>query len=429
MPRVPGGGLHQKPRTTYKRARRARHGGESSERVESRTPPPNQRTARILTAAAMEAPPLNARNPGVPHCLGNIFSVLGPYLGFADLLALRLVCREWRRTCCALGFAPPSFPWLMLPPLATRGPGPAASTRRRFYNIPGGRAYSYEVPAYHRCVATGGGWLVLAAVDPPRRLELTNPVTGMRQILPWPFGDKGYEGIRAVLTSSPADPACFLTVATDRTIAYCRPGGGGGWATLRAPGYRHDTIGSDIVAVGSTVYLVDERRRLWRAELAAPEPKVERRDTAFAVAHGDNNRWSHHLFESFGNVHLVVSDERHKRVGLFSLDWQARMWMRRSASVLVDRVLLLGHGCSAAVPASAAAGRAPGTVLFAREAWDPLHVGSSVRDGSQQWFWSEMRLDAGVDDQMVMRKTLPHWPGLFTAGDSFWFFPAIDRGQ
>jgi hypothetical protein len=74
------------------------------------------------------------------------------------------------------------------------------------------------------------------------------------------------------------------------------------------------------VAVGSTVYLVDERRRLWRSELAASEPKVERRDTAFTVTHGDKKRWSHHLFESFGNVHLVVSDERHKRVGLFSLD-------------------------------------------------------------------------------------------------------------
>ncbi|GJM91401.1 hypothetical protein PR202_ga07765 [Eleusine coracana subsp. coracana] len=221
-------------------------------------------------------------------------------------------------------------------------------------------------------------------------------------------------------------------------IAYCRPcraprGGGanavGVWATLRAPGFRHDTVASDIAAVGSTVYLVDERRKLWRADLAVAEPKVERRDTAFALP-GSPERWAHHLVELFGNVHLVVSDQRLRRVALFRLDWQARMWMPKAASILGDRVMLLGHGCSVAVPASAAPGRAPGTVLFARQPWDIPQVGSSSdRDGAQQWFWSECRLGAGAGDQIVMRKTVPHWPGFFCPGDSFWFFPGIDRGE
>ncbi|TVU01619.1 hypothetical protein EJB05_52922, partial [Eragrostis curvula] len=388
----------------------------------------------------MAAPPLNAAGggPRVPLSRGDIIlALVGAYLSFADRLALRLVCRDWRRSCRRLGgVAPPPFPWLMLPPLAApRGTAAHAPPppRRRFYDIPGGRAYAYDVPAYHRCVATGGGWLVLAAVDPPRRLVLANPITGARRVLAWPFGEKGSEGIRAALTSSPADPACFLAVATDRLIAYCRPGraGGGGWATLRAPGYRHDTIASDMVAVGSAVYLVDERRKIWRADLAAAEPKVERRDTAFGLPEeGEEDRWSHYLVEAFGNVHLVVSDERHRRLALFRLNWHPRTWVPSDASVLGDRVLLLGHGCSAAVPASAAAGRAPGTVLFARQPLETLHVGADIRDpaGAQQWFWSELRLDAGVDDPIVMRKTVPHWPGFFTAGDSFWFFPGIDRG-
>ncbi|GJN20059.1 hypothetical protein PR202_gb07385 [Eleusine coracana subsp. coracana] len=34
---------------------------------------------------------------------------------------------------------------------------------------------------------------------------------------------------------------------------------------------------------------------------------MERRDTAFALP-GNPERWAHHLVESFGNVHLVVSD-------------------------------------------------------------------------------------------------------------------------
>lgn len=382
----------------------------------------------------MAAPPLNAGSPRVTSTLGDIiFALVWPYLRFPDLLALRLVCRQWRRSCRLTGIQPPPFPWLMLPPLAA-APGTA---RRRFYDIPAGRAFAYEVPPFQRCVGTGGGWLVLAAVDPPRRLTLMNPITGAMHVLKWPFSDKSSEGIRAVLTSSPADPACLLAVAADRMIAYYRrPGRAGafdGWATLRAPGFRHDTVASDIVAVGSTVYLVDERRKLWRADLAIQEPKVERRDTAFAMpASHAGDKWAHHLVESFGNVHLVVTDERCRRVALFSMNWQARMWMPKSASVLGDRVLLLGHGCSAAVPASAAPGHAPGTVLIARQPWNPVHVGSSSnRDAAQQWFWSELRLDdAGVDGQMmVMRKTVSHWPGFFTAGDSFWFFPGIDRGE
>jgi hypothetical protein len=376
-------------------------------------------------------PPLNAaRNPRDLRCLGNIiFSLVGPYLRFADVLALRLVCRQWRICIRSIGVDAPSFPWLMLPPLATRRHSPPALLRS-FYDIPGGRAYSYEVPTYHRCVATGGGWLVLAAVDTPRRMVLANPITGAMKVLPWPFGDKApvSEGIRAVLTCSPADPSCFLAVATDRLIAFCRPGrGGGGWATLRAPGYRHDAACSDMVAVGSTVYLVDERRKLWRAELAAPEPRLERRDTAFALQQQGDSRWSNYLMESFGNVHLVVSDQRHKHVALYQLDWQERIWLRKAASVLGDRVLLLGHGCSAAVPASTATGHRPGAVLFARQTLDPLLVGSTICD--QQWFWSQSRLDSEVDDLIVLKKTVPHWPGAFTAGDSFWFFPSIDRGQ
>jgi hypothetical protein len=109
---------------------------------------------------------------------------------------------------------------------------------------------------------------------------------------------------------------------------------------LRAPGYHHDAACSDMVAVGSTVYLVDERKKLWHAELAALKS---------------------------------------------------------------------------------------GAVLFARQTLDPLLVSSTVRD--QQWFWLESLVDAGVDDLIVLKKTVPHWPGAFTANDSFWFFLSIDRGQ
>jgi hypothetical protein len=38
-----------------------------------------------------------------------------------------------------------------------------------------------------------------------------------------------------------------------------------------------------MVAVGSMVYLVNERMKLWCGEHAAPEPKVERRDTTFTL--------------------------------------------------------------------------------------------------------------------------------------------------
>lgn len=318
---------------------------------------------------------------------------------------------------------------MLPPPSATRGPAPApgAAQRRAFYDIAGGRTYEYAVPAFHRCVASRGGWIVLAAVDPPRRLVLVNPITGAQGVVAWPFGDKGSEGFHAVLTSSPADPACFLVVATDRLVAYCRPVRGGGWVTLRAPGFRYDTAGSDFVAVGATVYLVDERRKLWRADLAAAEPKVERRDTAFALPQGE--MWRHFLLESLGHVHLVVSDEHHKRLALFRLDWHARLWVRAAAAVLGDRVLLLGRGCSAAVPTLAAARRAPGTVLVARQPWSFMHAGSIARGGGQLWFWTESRLDAGPDDHMVLKKTVPHRPGVFTAGDSFWFFPGIDPSE
>jgi hypothetical protein len=50
--------------------------------------------------------------------------------------------------------------------------------------------------------------------------------------------------------------------------------------------------------------------------------------------------------------------------------------------------------------------------------------------GEQPWFWTESRLGAGLDDdQLVMRKTVPHRPGQLTTGDSFWFFPAIDQSD
>ncbi|KAL6641432.1 hypothetical protein ACP70R_019613 [Stipagrostis hirtigluma subsp. patula] len=373
--------------------------------------------------------PASPRDPPPNSRAGRTLALLAPYLRFADHLSMRLVSREWRRACRLAGRAPPPFPWLMLPAPAERAP--AAAARRLFYDIPAGRTYAYAVPAYHRCVASRGGWLVLAALDPPRRLVLANPVTGARCVLAWPFGEKSAEGFHAVLTASPADPACFLAVATDRLVAYCRPGRrGGGWATLRAPGFRYDTAGSDVVSVGATVYLVDERRKLWRADLSAAEPKVERRDTAFAIPQGE--RWRHYLVESLGHVHLVVLDDHQKHMGLFRLDWHSRLWVPTAAAGLGDSVLLLGRGCSAAVPASAAL-RAPGTVLVARQPWSFLHVGSTAHGGGggggQQWFWTESRMGAGMEDQLVLKKTVPQRPGMFTAGDSFWFFPGIDPSE
>ncbi|PAN48599.1 hypothetical protein PAHAL_9G394200 [Panicum hallii] len=397
-----------------------------------RTPP----SRRAAMAAA--APPYPGSARARPRRLpgDHIIAALAPHLRFADHLAHRIVCRSWRRGCRLIGRAPPPFPWLMLPPTAASGaaPDPGTPQRRVFYDIPGGRSYAYPVPASYRYVASRGGWLVLVASDPPRRLVVLNPITAMRLVVSWPFGEDPTEGFHAVLTASLADPMCFLAVATDRLVKYCRPTlGGGDWATLRAPGFRYDTACSDLVSVGTMVYLMDERRKLWRADLAAAEPKVERRDTAFVLPPGE--RWRHYLVESLGHVLLVVSDDHHKRIGLYRLNWDARLWVRMPASGLGDGVLLLGRGCSAAVPASAAAGRLPGSVLVVRQPWRStfVHMGlnfSGDGGGEQPWFWTESRLGAGLDDdQLVMRKTVPQRPGKFTTGDSFWFFPAIDQSD
>jgi hypothetical protein len=45
------------------------------------------------------------------------------------------------------------------------------------------------------------------------------------------------------------------------------------------------------------------------------------------------------------------------------------------------------------------------------------------------WFWSETRLNNGSDGLLVMKKKMNHREGQFTAGDSFWFFPAIDPDE
>jgi hypothetical protein len=396
-------------------------------------------TSPSRRAAMAAAPNPNPRSAGDrPNRLrgDDIITALAPHIRFADHLIHRVVCRAWRRSCRLIGRAPPPFPWLMLPPPpAASGPAPApgAPQRRVFYDIPGGRSYAYPVPASYRYVASRGGWLVLAASDPPRRLVVLNPITAAKVVVSWPFGENPAEGLHAVMTASLADPACFLVVATDRVIKYCRPALGGDWATLRAQGFRFDTACSDLVSVGATVYLMDERRKVWRSNLAAAEPKVERRDTSFALPQGEI-RWRHYLVESLGHVLLVVSDDHHKRLGLFRLNWDTRLWVRTPASALGEQVLLLGRGCSAVVPASAAAGRSPGTVLVVRQPWrsSVLHMGLNFcgGGGEQPWFWTESRLGAGLDDdQLVMRKTVPHRPGQLTTGDSFWFFPAIDQSD
>ncbi|CAL4923712.1 unnamed protein product [Urochloa decumbens] len=406
--------------------------------------PPSRRAAMAVPPPPPNSGGARSRSRAPDRLPGDvIIAALAPHIRFSDHLAHRVVCRSWRRSCRLIGRAPPPFPWLMLPPpasaAASAGP-PGAPQRRVFYDIPEGRSYAYPVPASRRYLASRGGWLVLAASDPPRRrLELLNPITGMVVPVPWPFGeDPTTEGFHAVLTASLADPGCILAVATDRLVRYCRPAVRGGWATLRAPGFRYDTACSDLVSVGATVYLMDERRKLWRADLAAAEPKVERRDTAFALPQmlaGESARWRHYLVESLGNVLLVVTDDHHRRVGLYKLNWDMRLWVRTPASVLGDMVLLLGRGCSAAVPILAAAGRAPGTVLVARQPWRSTvqqmglnFCGGGGGRGEQPWFWTETRLSAGLeDDQLVVRKTVPQRPGEFTAGDSFWFFPAIDK--
>jgi hypothetical protein len=370
-----------------------------------------------------------------------IVAALAPFLGFADHLVHRIVCRAWRRSCRILGRAPPPFPWLMLPPPLppAGGPGPAPGTaqRRVFYDIPGGRSYAYPIPASYRHVTSRSGWLVLIASDSPRRLLVLNPITGGQVVVSWPFKEDT-DGFLAVLTAPLGDPGCFLAVATDRLIKYCHPAGGGEWATLRALGFRYDAALSDLVSVGDTVYLVDERRKIWRADLAAAQPKVERKDTAFALPQGE--WWRHYLVESLGHILLVVSDPHHKRLGLYRLRWDVNLWVSMPASGLGDSVLLLGRGCSAAVPASAAAGRLPGTVLVAHQPFrcSFLHVGIGWLNfpgggGDQPWFWTESRLGAGLgDDQLVVRKSVPHWPlwsDGFTIGDSFWFFPGIDESD
>ncbi|KAJ1296345.1 hypothetical protein BS78_01G293400 [Paspalum vaginatum] len=362
----------------------------------------------------------------------HIIAALAPYLSFADHLVHRIVCRAWRHSCHLIGRRPPPFPWLMLPPPPPPAPAPGTPQRRVFYDIPGGRSYAYPVPASYRYLASRGGWLVLAASDPPRRIVVLNPITNGQVDVSWPFGE-GEEptegGFHAVMTASLVDPACFLAVAKDRVVKYCRPAAGraGGWVTLHAQGFRFDAARSDLVSVGTTVYLVDGRRKLWRADLVATEPKVERRDTAFELPGGE--AWRHYLVESLGHVLLVVSDEHHQRLGLYSLNWGARMWVPTPASGIGDTVLLLGRGCSAAVPASAAAGHSPGTVLAVRQPWrwSSVHMGLNFCRG-QPWFWTASRLGAGLGDhQLALKKTVPQRPGEFITGDSFWFFPAIDE--
>ncbi|KAF6995317.1 hypothetical protein CFC21_011839 [Triticum aestivum] len=383
---------------------------------------------RRAMAAAPSDPGKNPRGvlPG-----DRIFASLAPYITFADHLRLRIVCRAWRFFSRRLGRRPPPFPWLMLPePASASQSAPApANVRRQFYDIPGGRPYAYDVPGegYHRCVASSAcGWLVFVSVDAPRRLVLANPVAGARLVLSWPFKEKNAEGrFHAALTSSPADRrACFLVLATDRLVAYCRPGQQDqGWLTLRAPGFRYDPAASDIVTVGAMVYLVDGRRKVWRADLVDPEPKVERRNTACQLPFGESSM-RHYLVESLRHVHLVLADEHNARVALFRLDWDKKMWMQDR--VRGDRVLLLGRGCSASVPA--ASGRPPGMLLFAHQpSLSLVDVGGC--GAGLAWFWAESWVDDGSDDMLVLKKKMHHRQGEFTAGDSFWFFPAIDPDE
>ncbi|KAF0928629.1 hypothetical protein E2562_006066 [Oryza meyeriana var. granulata] len=376
-----------------------------------------------------------ARNPRNPRRCATIFAELAPFVSFADYLGLRLVDRAWRLYCRRVGHAPPPFPWLLLPerePPAAAGPR-RATARGVFYDIPGGRSYGYQVPSrdVHRCVATGHGWLVMAAVEAqePRRIVLVNPITDEQRFFAWPFA-KWNVRFHAVLTSSPIDEGCFLVVVTDRLLAFCRPDDfQGGWQTLRAPGFRYHAALSDVVSVGSTVYLVDERRRLWRVDLADENPKVQRRDTGFALPSQETRR--QYLVESLGHVLLVLSDDRHNRVALYKLNWEARAWLP-TASCPGERVLLLGRGCSAAVPSSSAAGRAPGSVLFAYQPSTMPDVDGAVRGvvGGQAWFWSESRVGAVPGDLLVLKKTVSHRHGeLPTTGDSFWFFPEVDPDE
>uniref|UniRef100_A0ACD5TMK0 Uncharacterized protein n=1 Tax=Avena sativa TaxID=4498 RepID=A0ACD5TMK0_AVESA len=381
-------------------------------------------------------PPVPGKNPRAIMPGDRLFAALAHYVSFADHLRIRVVCQTWRFFSRRIGRPPPPFPWLMLPepsPASPSAPAPV-TVRRQFYDIPGGRPYAYDVPGegYHRCVASSAcGWLVFVAVDAPRRLVLVNPVSGARLVLSWPFGEKTPNPngrFHAALTSSPADRsrACFLVVATDRLVAYCRPGHQDqAWRTLRAPGFRHEAPASDIVSVGTTVYLVDGRRKVWRADLADAEPKVQRRNTACPLPFGDGEDtiMRHYLVGLLGHVHIVITDEHHARVALFRLDWDKRMWV--PDRVPGDRVLLLGRGCSAFVPP--AAGRPPGMVLFAHQ--PSLSGVDRGRAAGLAWFWVESRLNDGSEDVLALKKTMQHRQGEFAAGDSFWFFPAIDPDE
>ncbi|CAM0956265.1 unnamed protein product [Alopecurus aequalis] len=387
---------------------------------------------RSTRRRAMAAPPPDpGKNPRGFLPGDRLFAALAPYVSFADHLKIRLVCHSWRFFSRRIGRTPPPFPWLMLPeptPVSPSAPAPV-TVRRKFYDIPGGRPYAYDVPGegYNRCVASSAcGWLVFVSVDAPRRLVLVNPVARARVIVSWPFEEKSANAkFHAALTSSPADSrACFLVVATDRLLAYCRPcQQDQGWRTLRAPGFRYDAATSDIVSVGAMVYLVDGRRKVWRADLADPEPKVERRNTACPLPFGERSM-RHYLVESPRHVHLVLTDEHHARVALFRLDWDKRMWA--PDHVPGDRVLLLGRGCSAFVPP--ATGRPPGMVLFAHQ--PSLSLVDVDRGGAGvAWFWAETRPDEGSNDVLVQKKKMHHREGEFTGGDSFWFFPAIDPDE
>lgn len=254
--------------------------------------------ARRAAEAAMAA----ARNPRNPRRRGAILAAVAPSSpspttsGSASSTA--------RGASTAAQSATPRRPSLADAPRAGVAAGAGAVARRVFYDVPGGRSYGYRVPSrdMHRCVATGHGWVVMVAVDAPRRVMLLNPITGDQRIVAWPFA-RWNARFHAVLTSSPAagEAGCFLVVVADRLLAFCRPGADfQGWETLRAPGFRHHAALSDVVAVGATVYLVDERRRLWRADLADENPKVQRRDTGFALPSLELRR--HYLVESLGHV-------------------------------------------------------------------------------------------------------------------------------
>jgi hypothetical protein len=393
----------------------------------------------------MAAPPPDpGKNPN-PRDRGflpgdRLFAALAPYVTFADHLKIRLVCHSWRFFSRRIGRAPPPFPWLMLPeptPASPSAPAPV-TVRRQFYDVPGGRPYAYDVPGegYHRCVASSAcGWLVFVAVDAPRRILLLNPVSSARVVVSWPFvGDNKQSPsptnarFHAALTASPCNPgACFLVVAADRLVAYCRPGQrqDQAWRTLRAPGFRYDAASSDIATVGAVVYLVDDRRKVWRADLADPDPKVERRNTACPLPFGESSMRHYLVVESLRHVHLVLSDDRHARVALFRLDWDKRTWAPERVGD--DRVLLLGRGCSAFTPP--ARGRPPGMVLFAHQPSFSLAEVGDGRAAGPSWFWAETRLNDGSEDVPAMKMRMNHRQGEFTAGDSFWFFPALDPDE